>query len=56
MLLYRPFLTVTPTVDGDVFGVLAHADAAFPYSSKNLHCPCSMMVGRVGLEPTTHGL
>jgi len=29
MLLDRPMLTVTPTVDGDVLGVLARADAAF---------------------------
>lgn len=29
MLLQRPLLTVTPTVDGDVLTVLARADAAF---------------------------
>ena len=29
MLLDRPMLTVTPTVDGDVLGLLARADAAF---------------------------
>lgn len=29
MLLSRPFLTVTPTIDGDVLTVLARADAAF---------------------------
>ena len=29
MLLDRPMLTVTPTIDGDVLGVLARADAAF---------------------------
>jgi len=29
MLLDRPMLTVTPTVDGDVLSVLARADAAF---------------------------
>ena len=29
MLLHRPLLTVTPTVDGDVLNLLARADAAF---------------------------
>lgn len=29
MLLDRPLLTVTPTIDGDVLSVLARADAAF---------------------------
>lgn len=32
MLLTRPFETVTPTVDGDVLGVLSAADQWFPLS------------------------
>ena len=29
MILSRPFLAVTPTIDGDVLAVLARADASF---------------------------
>ena len=29
MLLDRPMLTISPTIDGDVLSVLARADAAF---------------------------
>ncbi len=32
MQLHKPFATVTPTLDGDVLGVLASADAAFTIS------------------------